>query len=254
MIDVFTKLEDYLVKMASRTPEPTLEKLKKEDPLQGQSIQGLIQEFIENPDDTNKPMLNLVKEIMRQTMDENVKIEVIFHLCDVLIKRRKELLRIKEESTAEPINDENLTEFKNIIKDLKSQISKQYNDNELQKSYIEGLEKKRTNEIKALKIAEFEAQNQQKNRTAQEKQRQKFSETYNRNQTKSGSKMFNNQFKNCNKETSNVLRNRARPYEPIQKQTSQKSYELPKEDQNIENAPIVKYKKHEIEEFEIMTI
>lgn len=65
-IDVYAQLEDYLVQIASKTPQPSLEKLKEADPLTSNvSIQQLIQDFISRPDKSNETTLNLIKEIMR---------------------------------------------------------------------------------------------------------------------------------------------------------------------------------------------
>lgn len=73
----------------------------------GMSIQVLIQDFISNPEKSTQAMLNLVKEIMRQTSDEKLKIDVIYYLLDLEIQRKKEL---KNSPNISPnaITDENV--------------------------------------------------------------------------------------------------------------------------------------------------
>ena len=73
----------------------------------GMSIQVLIQDFISNPEKSTQAMLNLVKEIMRQTSDEKLKIDVIYYLLDLEIQRKKEL---KNSPNLSPnaITDENV--------------------------------------------------------------------------------------------------------------------------------------------------
>lgn len=130
-MDVFAKLEEFLIQMASRTPQPSLEKLKESDPLTGgMSIQELIQDFISNPEKSTQAMLNLVKEIMRQTSDEKLKIDVIYYLLDLEIQRKKEL---KNSPNLSPnaITDENVMQYHTIIKDLEAQIKKQQNHNQV---------------------------------------------------------------------------------------------------------------------------
>lgn len=62
-------------------------------------------------------MLNLVKLIMQQSMDDNGRAQIIEYLHENLLKQRKEQIKSKQQEV-EPITNENLLQSQNIIKDL----------------------------------------------------------------------------------------------------------------------------------------
>lgn len=142
-----------------------MDSLNQKDPLTSgfeENVRFLIKELSENPQKSTDSLLTLIKEIIRQSSDEKLKIQMIMYLLEVETKRNTHKLQEQKEALENTMKeqvgdtDENLLQYQAIVKDLQAQIAKHQSDFELQQAHIEGLEKRRNIELRALKTAQYE--------------------------------------------------------------------------------------------------